>query len=62
VDSLWIHLVRNEWVKEWTLLRTTQHKKGPLVVWTDTSSGVLRVLVFHPSRCDLIVVRFDAVV
>jgi hypothetical protein len=31
VDSLWIHLVGNEWVKEWTLLRTTRHKRGPLV-------------------------------
>jgi hypothetical protein len=32
VDSLWIRLVGNEWVKEWTLLRTTRHKRGPLVV------------------------------
>jgi hypothetical protein len=38
VDSLWIHLVGNEWVREWTLLRTTRHKTGPLVIWTDTSS------------------------
>jgi hypothetical protein len=35
--TLWIRLVQNEWVKEWTLLRTTQCKRGPLVVWTDTS-------------------------
>jgi hypothetical protein len=35
--SLQIHLVRNEWVKEWTLLRTTWCKRGPLVIWTDTS-------------------------
>jgi hypothetical protein len=32
VNSLWIHLVGDEWVKEWTLLRTTQCKRGPLVV------------------------------
>jgi hypothetical protein len=38
VDSLWIHLVRNEWVNEWTLLRTTRCKRGPLVIWTNTSS------------------------
>jgi hypothetical protein len=37
VDSLQIRLVGNEWVKEWTLLRTTRHKWGPLVIWTDTS-------------------------
>jgi hypothetical protein len=37
VDSLRIHLVGNEWVKEWTLLRTTRHKREPLVIWTDTS-------------------------
>jgi hypothetical protein len=37
VESLWIHLVGNEWVKKWTLLRTTQCKKGPLVIWIDTS-------------------------
>jgi hypothetical protein len=37
VDFLWIRLVGNEWVKEWTLLRTTQCKSGPLVIWTDTS-------------------------
>jgi hypothetical protein len=36
VDSLQIHLVGNEWVKEWTLLRTTRHKWGALVIWTDT--------------------------
>jgi hypothetical protein len=47
VDSLRIHLVGNEWVNEWTLLRTTWHKRGPLVIWTDTSgetsSGTLKL-------------------
>jgi hypothetical protein len=46
VDSLGIRLVGNEWVKEWTLLRTTQHKRGPLVIWTgtsgETSAGTLQ--------------------
>jgi hypothetical protein len=37
VDSLEIRLVGNAWLKEWTLLRTTCHKRGPLVTWTDTS-------------------------
>jgi hypothetical protein len=37
VDSLGIRLVGNEWVREWTLLRTTRCKRGPLVIWTDTS-------------------------
>ena len=37
MDSLGICLVGNEWVKEWTLLRTTWRKRGPLVIWTDTS-------------------------
>jgi hypothetical protein len=37
VDSLRIRLIRNEWVKEWTLLRITRCKRGPLVIWTDTS-------------------------
>jgi hypothetical protein len=37
VDSLGIHLVGNEWVKEWTLLTTTWWKRVPLVIWTDTS-------------------------
>jgi thiamine monophosphate kinase len=37
VDSLQIHLIGNEWVKQSTLLRTTQCKRGPLVIWTDTS-------------------------
>jgi hypothetical protein len=37
VDSLGIRLVGNEWVREWTLLRTTRCKSGPLVIWTDTS-------------------------
>jgi hypothetical protein len=37
VESLGICLVGNEWVKEWTLLRTTRRKRGPLVIWTDTS-------------------------
>jgi hypothetical protein len=35
--TLWIRLVGNEWVNEWTLLRTTHHKRGPLVIWTNTS-------------------------
>jgi hypothetical protein len=47
VNSLWIRLVENEWVKEWTLLRTTQRKRGPLVIWTDTfsetSSGTVKL-------------------
>jgi hypothetical protein len=38
VDSLGIHLVGNEWVKEWILLRTTRRKGWPLVIWNDTSS------------------------
>jgi hypothetical protein len=37
VNPPWIHLDGNEWVKEWTLLRTTWRKRGPLVIWTDTS-------------------------
>jgi hypothetical protein len=37
VDSLGIRLVGNEWVREWTLLRTTWCNRGPLVIWTDTS-------------------------
>jgi hypothetical protein len=37
VDSLVIRLVGNAWVREWTLLRTTRCKRGPLVIWTDTS-------------------------
>jgi hypothetical protein len=37
VDSLGIHLVGNEWVREWTLLRTPRRKRGPLVIWTNTS-------------------------
>jgi hypothetical protein len=37
VDSLGIHLVGKEWVKEWTLLKTTRRKRGLLVIWTDTS-------------------------
>jgi hypothetical protein len=41
VDSLGIHLVVNEWVKEWTLLRTTWHNRGPLVIWMDTSDETL---------------------
>jgi hypothetical protein len=32
VDSLQIRLDGNEWVKEWTLLRITRCKRGPLVV------------------------------
>jgi hypothetical protein len=30
VESLGIRLVENEWVKEWTLLRTTWHKRATL--------------------------------
>jgi hypothetical protein len=37
VDSVGIRLVGNEWVREWTLLRTTQRRRGPLVIWTDIS-------------------------
>jgi hypothetical protein len=37
VDSLGIRLDGNEWVREWTLLRATWRKRGPLVIWTDTS-------------------------
>jgi hypothetical protein len=29
MDSLWIRLVGNMWVKEWNLLRTTRRKRGP---------------------------------
>jgi hypothetical protein len=36
VEGLGIHLVGNEWVKEGTPLRTTWHKRGPFVIWTDT--------------------------
>jgi hypothetical protein len=32
VYSHGIRLAGNEWVKEWTLLRTTQSKRGPLVI------------------------------
>jgi hypothetical protein len=41
VDSLGIHLVGNEWVREWTLLRTAQRKRGSLVIWTNTSGETL---------------------
>jgi hypothetical protein len=37
VEALGIRLVGNEWVGEWTLIRTTWCKRGPLVIWTDTS-------------------------
>jgi hypothetical protein len=37
VDSLGIRLVGYDWVKEWTLLRTTQCKRGPMVICSDTS-------------------------
>jgi hypothetical protein len=30
MDSLGICLVGNEWVREWTFLRTTQSKRGAL--------------------------------
>jgi hypothetical protein len=47
VDSLRIRMVGNEWVEEWTLLRTTQHKRGPLVILTDnsgeTSAGTVKL-------------------
>jgi hypothetical protein len=56
VDSLGIHLVGNEWVREWTLLRTTQRKRGPLVIWTDTSGeisvGMLVVGLNPPTGID----------
>jgi hypothetical protein len=41
VNSLGIRLDGNEWVREWTLLRTTRRKRGPLVIWTDTSGETL---------------------
>jgi hypothetical protein len=48
VDSLGIRLVGNEWVREWTLPRTTWRKRGSLVIWTDTSgetsAGTLQML------------------
>jgi hypothetical protein len=65
-EALGIHLDGNEWVKEWTLLRTTRRKRGALVVWTDTSgetsAGTLQVrenieqhcsdvLVYTPKLC-----------
>jgi hypothetical protein len=47
VNPPWIHLDGNEWVKEWTLLRTTWRKRGPLVIWTDTfgetSTGTVKL-------------------
>jgi hypothetical protein len=46
VESLRIRLDGNEWVKDWTLVRTRWSEKGPLVVWTDisgeTSAGALQ--------------------
>jgi hypothetical protein len=36
-DRFMDRLVGNEWVREWTLPRTTWRKRGPLVIWTDTS-------------------------
>jgi hypothetical protein len=51
VDSLGIRLVGNEWVREWTLPRTPWLKRGPLVIWTDTSSetsaGTLQIRENH---------------
>jgi hypothetical protein len=51
VDSLGIHLVGNEWVKEWTLLRTTRRKRGHLVIWTniadETSASTLQARENH---------------
>jgi hypothetical protein len=50
-EALGIHLVGNEWVKEWTLLKTTQCKRGPLVIWTntsgETSAGALLTRLNH---------------
>jgi hypothetical protein len=43
VDSIGIRLAGNEWVRECTLLRTTRRKRGPLVIWTDTSVKPQRV-------------------
>jgi hypothetical protein len=40
VESLRIRLVGNEWEKESTLLRTTRRKRGPLVIWTNTSGEI----------------------
>jgi hypothetical protein len=51
VVSLEIRLVGNEWVREWTLLRTTRRKRGPLVIWSDTSGetsvGMLQIRENH---------------
>jgi hypothetical protein len=67
VDSLWILLVGNEWVNEWTLLRNTRHKRGPLVIWIDTfgetSASTIKtgeaiekpcsdLLASHQRKCD----------
>jgi hypothetical protein len=51
MDSLGICLVGNKWVKQWTPLRTTQRKRGPMVILIDTSSetsvGTLQVRENH---------------
>jgi hypothetical protein len=36
----WTLYRSDEWVKKWTLQKTTQRKRGPLVVWTDTSDEI----------------------
>jgi hypothetical protein len=47
----WTLYRSDEWVKKWTLQRTTQCKRGPLVVWTDTSDetsvGALQTRLNH---------------
>jgi hypothetical protein len=34
-ESTWM----GKWIKEWTLMRTTWHKRGPLVSWIADTSG-----------------------
>jgi hypothetical protein len=48
MDSLRIRLVGNEWVKEWTLLRTTRHKRGAL-----GGSGLTPLVKPQRVRCKL---------
>jgi hypothetical protein len=51
VDSLGIRLAGNEWVREWTLLRTTRRKGGGLGDLADTSgeasAGTLQIRKNH---------------
>jgi hypothetical protein len=43
-EALGIYPVGNEWVKEWTLLRITRCKRGPLVIWTNIFDEISAVL------------------